>query len=539
LVLAAPARAERYALLAAVGQPEVGGAALSGPRHDVDALRQRLTRFNFAPQNIQTLVDEAATREAILDGVRQMVARAAAGDIVVFYFSGHGTSNFDGELGTELAAGTGALIPFDAAKKKPFAGTLIVGSRDLRGVLAKLHPEALGLIMLDACYSEDAAKSAGPPKAIRYWAPPERRPGWRRVEEVVRGAFAKAVDPYPYRNVLTLAASARYQPAFDIPPSEIRAGSYRTVDGRPHGAMSNALLAGLDGQADTNADGQLTYQELFHFVQQTVAAESPQHPQYQYPAEARGLLQQPVFRASTGGGWRSAGANTSGAAPVLVELVGANHELQAMVTSVPGVRQGMSRADYSLRAESHGGYSLNQAPKGIEVATFKGTAVDEIKTMLTAIAASRQLTDFRFPLSRGSVSLEADPADQGWYFDGQRFTLHGFSTDKGDALLVSVDATGVVSILHPVQGQHRLAAGQKVKLLGAKVSAPYGTSTLKLFVFDKAPEGLDRFYCTQTDQGTRCPEFSASSERFRDLLRVLNGHEGAGAEHQLKLETRP
>ncbi len=534
MLLAAPLYAERYALLVGVSQPKVGGAALSGPRHDVDAMRLRLLRYSFAPQHVQSLVDGEGTRDAVLEALREQVGRARAGDTLLFYFSGHGTSNYDGELGSELESSTGALIPFDAGTRKPLVSSLIVGERDLRGILSRLHPEATGIVIVDACYSEDAAKGAKS-AAIRYWTPVEKHLGWRRLEQLARLSFAKAAEPYPYRNILTLAASARFQPAYDIAADQVRDG-FRTVDGRPHGAMSNALFAGLDGRADANRDQQITYRQLFQFVQESVHAEFPQQPQYQYPSRA--MLDEPVFGAPTLASPPQR-LNGSGVPPVLLELAGANPELEAAVGRVVGVRVSMSRADYSLRAEVNGGYSLNQYPRGTEVAAFPGRALDAIEATLAAIAAARQLTSYRFASPYGVVSLEVEPGDQASYYDGQRFEVHGRSSEPGVALLLSVDATGHVDVLYPLSGEPTLPAGKTVRLLGARVGAPYGISTLKLFVFSKAPAGLERFYCMSKSGGTECPSFSATSERFQTLMRLLNSYDGAGAEYQFKIDSRP
>jgi hypothetical protein len=48
-------------------------------------------RFGFPGQNINTLYDSKATRQAILAGIRSLLARSAPGDIAVLYYAGHGT----------------------------------------------------------------------------------------------------------------------------------------------------------------------------------------------------------------------------------------------------------------------------------------------------------------------------------------------------------------------------------------------------------------------------------------------------------------
>lgn len=67
-----PLRSAQYAILVGVGRyPAFAGAHdLDGPRYDVAALKDILVRrYGFAPANIESLLDEAATKAGILRGV--------------------------------------------------------------------------------------------------------------------------------------------------------------------------------------------------------------------------------------------------------------------------------------------------------------------------------------------------------------------------------------------------------------------------------------------------------------------------------------
>jgi len=98
--LAQPAR-RRLALLVGINRysEQVVGTvagqrvALSGALTDVELQRQLLIqRFGFAPADVVTLTDAAATRQGILDAVRyHLVDQAQAQDLVVLHFSGYGS----------------------------------------------------------------------------------------------------------------------------------------------------------------------------------------------------------------------------------------------------------------------------------------------------------------------------------------------------------------------------------------------------------------------------------------------------------------
>ena len=67
--------------------------ALKGCLTDVEMQRQLLIhRFGFAPQDILTLTNQAATRQGILDGLEQHLVQQAQGeDVVLLHFSGYGS----------------------------------------------------------------------------------------------------------------------------------------------------------------------------------------------------------------------------------------------------------------------------------------------------------------------------------------------------------------------------------------------------------------------------------------------------------------
>src|SRR5690348_14148422 len=65
---------------------------LMGSLNDVAAMKQiLLTRWGFPEQNIRTLIDEQATRAAILAAMRDIVRDSGPNDTVLIHYSGHGS----------------------------------------------------------------------------------------------------------------------------------------------------------------------------------------------------------------------------------------------------------------------------------------------------------------------------------------------------------------------------------------------------------------------------------------------------------------
>src|SRR3954447_12311220 len=268
----APAHAERYAVLAGVGEYQSGIRSLEGPSEDIRAVQASLLALGYAPADITVLLNASATKHNILGALDKAVARLKPGDHFFFYFSGHGTSAFDKssrEISPVIGPDSGGLLPVDLNldSYQSIADTLLIGRRDLRPILSRVPKDARAFVVLDSCYSENSAKAVG------LWSSAPARTV--RVADVVKNGSSKpngetersapvntAEEPYPYANVVSLAAAAKTQTATDISSALLHQGAH-TIDNKPHGALTNSVLLGLTGLADTNLDGTITYDELF------------------------------------------------------------------------------------------------------------------------------------------------------------------------------------------------------------------------------------------------------------------------------------
>jgi uncharacterized caspase-like protein len=286
-LLATPALAAKHALLVGVGdyRGDYPGLDLEGPPHDVAALRQALIEsWGFAANHVQTLVDAQATRAHILDAIDELRRRSRAGDLVVLYFSGHGTSIHDPKLGKRLALpdDSGAFLPWDVvADGKPDAivASLIVGRTDLRPRLQQLDDGGRRtLVVFDTCYSGNAVRGVGHAGDPVSGMPVRSYP--LTVSAAAAGRYFDEADaevaavagfdygagqsaqPYPYRRLVFLSSATDRELATDIPSRLLRRRP--TFDQRPHGAFTDALLRVLRGElaADTDHNRVIDYLEL-------------------------------------------------------------------------------------------------------------------------------------------------------------------------------------------------------------------------------------------------------------------------------------
>ncbi len=138
----------RRALLVGINEYQ-SVTPLRGCRNDVRNIWELLRyQLGFRNEDIRVLLDDRATRRAILDRLTWMVDSAGNGDVLVFHFSGHGTRIRDRD-GDELRDQMDELIcPWDMN----WDGTYIVDD-DLESIFGRLPDGANLEVFLDCCHS--------------------------------------------------------------------------------------------------------------------------------------------------------------------------------------------------------------------------------------------------------------------------------------------------------------------------------------------------------------------------------------------------
>jgi metacaspase-1 len=143
--------------------------SLRGCVNDVALVRLLLKQYlGVANEDIRVVVNQRATKENILRRLSATVDSAAPGDIVVFYFSGHGSQIRDRD-GDELADALDELIcPYDMDWDR---GTYLLDD-DLSAIFDSLPPDILLEAFFDCCFW-----GAGPRELL-----PEPRPQTLRTD---------------------------------------------------------------------------------------------------------------------------------------------------------------------------------------------------------------------------------------------------------------------------------------------------------------------------------------------------------------------
>lgn len=497
-----PVFGAQHALLVGAGEyPKAPGIhSLSGPVNDVAALRNELIeRWGVRSENMVVLLNETASRHRILAELDALASRTRRGDIAFFYYSGHGTSAH--ALGNELKLdlSTGAILPADIEETDNadrLFDQLIIGLRDIRPLLAKMDRNGVRvLVLFDACYSGDSAKSIGDLTArsadslINSLAAPAALTSFNQA----LGEADKKGEDWPYQNVVYISASARNEQAWDI--SDVSAMHDRlTVDGKAHGAFTNAVLLGLRGAADTNHDKQISYVELHGYLIQQLASIG-QTPQL-HPRDAA-LVRQPVLSAGTDAlpqlsavaGSGSTPASLVSVKPLRVRLAAPDRDLRARLAAIAGVE--VVTGEYDLEV-------AGQAPRfrlmhsGGTPVTANALPVEDLLRIITNRALAHQLIDVEFAAQDFNVELFMTP-DQGAYYLGQRATIE-LRPERASWLMVfDVDIEGNVYLVYPNrQREPRLIrAGETVSAVEVEAAEPTGTEIIHAFAFVEKPPSYD------------------------------------------------
>ncbi|MGA2612678.1 MAG: caspase family protein [Spirochaetia bacterium] len=121
---------------------------LMGCVNDITNVYDILVKYyGFQPGDITLLADKRATTKAILDGLQKLVAAGAAGDTLVFHYSGHGSQVADTE-GDEADKKDEIICPWDFDWDANY-----IKDDDFARIFKDLK-KGVGLeVILDSCHS--------------------------------------------------------------------------------------------------------------------------------------------------------------------------------------------------------------------------------------------------------------------------------------------------------------------------------------------------------------------------------------------------
>jgi hypothetical protein len=230
---------------------------LKGAENDANDIHYRLgskSIGNFFISDEHFLIGEEATFNKIRKAISDIFWQTDAGDLSLFYFSGHGF--VDGY-------GNGYIAPYDISVDEPFVCGLNMD--DLRRVLINSTKKSVVMI-LDCCHSGISTKTdkSIPKSSLPY--------------EQYFSDFSMGVGEGKFILASSEADEESRESEFE----------HKTVSGKHHhGILSYYLIEGLDGLA-SKENGMVTLSGLKDYAEKQVQAKSKQKPKF-FASESSGL----------------------------------------------------------------------------------------------------------------------------------------------------------------------------------------------------------------------------------------------------------
>ncbi len=523
--LSAPrANAANHALLIGIGTYQT--RVLEGPPHDVAALKTILaSRYDFKPANIRTLINQEAVKARILPELKQLIHQSRPGDRIFISFSGHGTSRRDDLMALPLPHASGALIPADFnpdpdQSLEDMMSQLIVGRRDLRPILEQLDRDRQVLLVFDTCFAGNTVRAGGgkeAPDPGRYMQLTSRSVF---DEERSIGSFEDNLNParpYPYRNIFYIAASSENEIAKDI--QEEMLFLYPTIDGKPHGALTDALLRVLSGQVpvDVDNDGQWSQMETFAAVRSLVQERFKQTPQAlpEQGGNAENLHARAFFIRAGGRLARDDSTPETVKPRLRIHVAAELSLLKGHLAEIDGVQIVSTESDLTITPD--GDAVVLARPDKHPLCRFTAFDVHQVLDRIRRHLRIQPLVNLVYPhqpfdielVLRGGAPPNTIHADEPFGFE--------IRTEKpAYLLLIDIDPAGAVHVLYPsdrselapvAPGEHHLLAE------GFRTHWPFGTETVKLFAFAHRPKMMERLIGKE--------DIHPESVLFNDLERLV------------------
>lgn len=503
LALHAPAaQAKPVALLIGINDYR-NVTPLQGAVNDVQALRDVLVdNWGFAPKDIRSIVDGEATHANILRELAALRQRSAPGDFVLVYFSGHGTSALDTKSNLPLPYSSGAFVPVDfpgaarlreLVKADRLADALIIGRTHLRPVFSALEKDREVFVISDSCFSGSMVRSINLAEAGHYRFVPINL-GQDSMMATSSAPVSASKEPvaeaFPYQRLVFLSASSDREPARDIQTTDLIATP--TLDGKPHGALTDAMLRVLSGEvaADVDGDGKLNYAELHRASMQFMESRNYGHTPQRLPGMAEDRLHSASASVFGIGAPKRGLARVRPVTQVTVRLAPALSQLKSVLAGIAGVRL-VGAADQAMLevVPANGGIVL-RAGSGDPILTLP--VANELLTRRIAAEVwwrglvAQAKPDFE-------VQVETSPATRGNTFvSGDQFVFNARTSQPASLVILNINPEGYVAVLYPQKeeqaGQH--PAGQMLSFPEhEKIEAgvPFGMDQVVVLALPKAP----------------------------------------------------
>lgn len=288
LISVCQSQSGKHALLIGISNygANKGWITLASER-DLQLTKAALIRSGFSAGNIQTLRDQAATRQGIINSFFALYQKVKPGDVVYIHISAHGQQLSDDD-GDELDGWDESIVPYDAPRNHQYnvgsdgKSYRYDGSKHLRDdqlgkeimkLRKKLGSRGHVLLVLDACHSGTGARGMG-----------EARGAGRIVIDSLSGdaELLNHDDGYLQTDLMHIENSGVASFVM-FAASQSNQLNYQTFDdeGLKVGSLSYSV-----SKVAASVSGDMTYRQFFAQVVDEMARKAPyQTPQMEGDAD--------------------------------------------------------------------------------------------------------------------------------------------------------------------------------------------------------------------------------------------------------------
>lgn len=526
--------AEKYALLVGISDYQSKQVKdLDGPKYDVESLQSILPAWGIHTKNTTVLVDVMATKNNIINSLKDLESKTVAGDQVFIYLSGHGTSPFDDKVGLEMAHTTGAFLPYDSifedeATSEDILNSLIVGQRDIQPILKNMDKNRQVFVVIDACFSENTARSI-----TNNGQKPQSRAqslSFSMLSSAAKTATIQEEETdYPYENVVFFAASAKHEVAgdyhhdMDLPRL--------TLDGKPHGVFTDALLRVLTGAipVDANGDKKLSYLETYKAAS-SFLSDAAQSPKISYKVGNQ-AIERSVFASENPELIQEiTPAPFNNRTPLKVYVDKGLLQVKSILSETAGIDLVDKVYNAELQVKPYG--------SGMKIVNATGEVIKTYSVLRNSdiysyFKAQHWLHSIRELNGAGGFSLSIDLSDGknigSTVRVGEEFDLTLTTDQPANLWLIAMDSDGHLSILYPMNSlensQSESGENNMMKILAGN---PLGEDWLVAFAFNKKIKSLDKFVGGS---------LHGASLRAEQLYSIIANNQSNMAKHEKRLIT--
>ena len=265
-----PPRGDRALVVGIDQYADSGFTDLRGAARDARNIRWLLTEhLGFDPGQIRMLADQTATRDGIVNGIRDwLVDGTRPGARALFYFAGHGYFQTD-ENDDEPDGYDEALVPHDARlisrETRPMQVANLILDDEIRMLLDGLDDRRVHVIV-DSCHAGTMTRSLAPPAADpRYVRTIGLGPDVTAKRSVSHSPFTRSAVVARQRDAGFVETTGNIAVWTAVSPLQLALEDRESVE--PEGVFTRRFVRGIaERLADRDGDGRVLHAELLDYV---------------------------------------------------------------------------------------------------------------------------------------------------------------------------------------------------------------------------------------------------------------------------------